>query len=95
MRRSVGAGSRRRGATANRLSVPTITCVRAQRDRVKDFPSDWLYPRETETDDQYRDRVRVWFEWEPPAENETPGFIREQWEYICCLAGISPDNSTP
>jgi hypothetical protein len=48
-------------------------------------------PKPRESDDAYRLRLREWFDAEPADPNETPGFVRGEWEYICSIAGISPD----
>lgn len=45
-------------------------------------------PLPTETDDQYRERLRAWFDAVPTTTS--PGFQRGSWEYICSLAGIAP-----
>ena len=49
-----------------------------------------LHPRDEETDDEYRARLRAWFDAIPSSSNETPGFRWTSWKYICSLAGIDP-----
>lgn len=45
-------------------------------------------PTATETDDQYRDRLRTWFDQNP--SQDSPGLRKAAWEYLCSLQGISP-----
>ena len=52
-----------------------------------EFPGE---PRDDETDDEYRARLREWFDAVPDAPKGGPGFRRGEWEYICSLGGISP-----
>jgi hypothetical protein len=41
-------------------------------------------PREDETDEEFRRRLRVWFD-------ATPGGSPGEWLYICALMGVDPD----
>ena len=48
-------------------------------------------PTDDETDNDYRERIREWFDAIPDDPYAGPGFRRTESEYICSLAGISPD----
>lgn len=47
-------------------------------------------PKEAESDDQYRKRLKAWFETTGKAGENTAGFRQAEWEYLCSLAGIEP-----
>jgi hypothetical protein len=54
------------------------------------FPGE---PRDDETDNEYRARLRAWFDAVPDGPTDGPGFRRAEWEYICSLAGVDPDDA--
>ena len=58
-------------------------------ERRPEFPGE---PRDDESDNEYRARLRAWFDAIPRDPGETDGFRRGSWGYICSLAGVSPDD---
>jgi hypothetical protein len=46
-------------------------------------------PPEPYDEDEYRESIRTWFDAIPSDENEIT--TRAEWEYICSLAGVTPD----
>jgi len=63
--------------------------------KVKWNPEDKLpFPRwdDSYTEDEYRAMLRGWFDSGDRNQDETEGFRRGVWEYICELQGVSPDD---